>query len=60
MHTSALAFELLRWAGVLYLSYLAVMTWRDREAFAISDQPRSSGRWQIVQRAAMCTCSIPS
>ena len=27
MHTSALAFEVLKFAGVLYLFYLAVMTW---------------------------------
>lgn len=33
MHAGALAFQLLRIAGVLYLLYLAVMTWRDRSAF---------------------------
>jgi threonine/homoserine/homoserine lactone efflux protein len=34
MHTSALAFEVLKYAGVAYLFYLAVATWRDRAAFA--------------------------
>lgn len=33
MHAGALAFQALRIAGVLYLLYLAVMTWRDRSAF---------------------------
>jgi len=33
MHTSALAFEVLKFAGVLYLFYLAVMTWRDKGGF---------------------------
>lgn len=33
LHTSAIAFQVLRFAGVLYLLYLAVMTWRDRESF---------------------------
>jgi threonine/homoserine/homoserine lactone efflux protein len=35
MHTSALAFQLLKYAGVAYLFYVAVMTWRDRSAFAV-------------------------
>lgn len=35
LHTSALAFQLLKWAGALYLLYMAVMTWRDRSAFAV-------------------------
>ena len=39
MHTSALAFQALKLAGVAYLFYLAVMTWRDKSAFAVSDRP---------------------
>ena len=35
MHTSALAFQVLKYAGVAYLLYLALMTWRDKTAFAI-------------------------
>lgn len=35
MHSSALAFQLLKVAGVAYLFYLAVATWRDRSAFAV-------------------------
>lgn len=35
MHTSALAFQVLRYAGVAYLLYLAVATWRDRSAFVV-------------------------
>ncbi len=35
MHTSALAFQLLKYAGVAYLFYVAVATWRDRSAFAV-------------------------
>ncbi|KFL34956.1 MULTISPECIES: LysE family translocator [unclassified Sulfurospirillum] len=33
MHTSALAFEVLKIAGVVYLFYLALMTWRDKSGF---------------------------
>ena len=43
MHASALAFEVLRIAGVLYLLYLAVMTWRDRSAFAIDASSAPAG-----------------
>jgi threonine/homoserine/homoserine lactone efflux protein len=33
LHMSALAFQALKWAGVLYLLYLAYATWRDHHAF---------------------------
>ncbi|HVE48863.1 MAG TPA: LysE family translocator [Casimicrobiaceae bacterium] len=35
MHTSAVAFQLLKYAGVAYLLYLAYATWRDRSAFVV-------------------------
>ena len=35
LHMSALAFQALKWAGVLYLLYLAYATWRDQRAFAV-------------------------
>lgn len=35
MHTSALAFQTLKYAGVAYLFYVAFATWRDESAFAI-------------------------
>jgi threonine/homoserine/homoserine lactone efflux protein len=35
MHTSALAFQVLKFAGVAYLFYLAVATWRDKAAFVV-------------------------
>lgn len=37
MHTSALAFQLLKYAGVAYLLYLAIATWRDRAAFVVQE-----------------------
>lgn len=46
MHTSALAFQVLKVAGVLYLFYVAYATWRDKSAFAIDGQmsrPSASG-----------------
>src|SRR5437764_4424625 len=34
MHTSALAFQALKFAGVAYLLYVAYATWRDQGSFA--------------------------
>jgi threonine/homoserine/homoserine lactone efflux protein len=35
MHTSAVAFQVLKYAGVVYLLYLAFATWKDKSAFAV-------------------------
>lgn len=35
LHSSALAFQALKYAGVAYLFYVAWATWRDRSAFAV-------------------------
>ncbi len=35
LHTSALAFQVLKYAGVAYLFYIAWATWRDKSAFAV-------------------------
>jgi threonine/homoserine/homoserine lactone efflux protein len=35
MHTSALAFQALKYAGAAYLLYVAYATWRDKSAFAV-------------------------
>lgn len=37
MHTSALAFQILKYAGVAYLFYVAYATWRDKSTFAMND-----------------------
>jgi threonine/homoserine/homoserine lactone efflux protein len=42
LHTSALAFQLLRYAGAAYLLYIAYATWRDTKAFTVSEMPPSS------------------
>jgi threonine/homoserine/homoserine lactone efflux protein len=36
LHSSALVFETLRYAGAAYLLYLAYATWRDRSALSVS------------------------
>jgi threonine/homoserine/homoserine lactone efflux protein len=50
MHTSAVAFQMLKYAGVAYLLYLAYATWNDRSTFAIEEAPsKSSARRLIVK-----------
>ncbi len=50
MHTSALAFQALKYAGVAYLFYLAYATWKDDSAFAVDNAPnRSSARGLVVK-----------
>lgn len=48
MHASALAFEVLRYAGVAYLFYLAIATWRDRSAFAVQQVLGRTGGLGLV------------
>jgi threonine/homoserine/homoserine lactone efflux protein len=52
MHTSALAFQVLKFAGVVYLLWIAVATWRDRSAFALDGRAAggpSSARAVVVK-----------
>jgi threonine/homoserine/homoserine lactone efflux protein len=46
LHTSALAFETLKYLGVAYLLYMAWMTWRDKGARTVDKdvEPRSAAR----------------
>lgn len=59
MHAGALAFQLLKVAGVAYLLYLAWATWRDTAAFAAdADRPRLSPR-QLVVRGVLLNLLNP-
>ena len=59
MHTSALAFQVLKYAGVAYLLYLAVATWRDRTAFAIQSVQAKSGSLGLVVKAFLLNILNP-
>ena len=50
LHTSALAFEALKFAGAAYLLYLAYATWRDRSAFAMNDAPTTTTARSLMLR----------
>ena len=59
MHTSALAFQLLKYAGVAYLFYLAVVTWRDRSPVATQAVQGKGGMRRLVVRAFLLNILNP-
>lgn len=59
MHTGALAFQVLKIAGVLYLLYLAVGTWRDRAAFAIDGAHAPAAPLRLIGKAILLNSLNP-
>jgi threonine/homoserine/homoserine lactone efflux protein len=58
MHTSALAFQALKYADVAYLFYLAIATWRDRSAFT-AQTVRRADAVGLVTRAVLLNVLNP-
>src|SRR3982751_6437550 len=59
MHTSAMAFEILKLAGVLYLLYLAYMTWKDKAAFVVQATPSRSTATGLIVKAFLINILNP-
>ena len=59
MHTSALAFQVLKFAGVAYLLFLAIATWRDRSAFAVQSVSAKGGAVGLVAKAFLLNIFNP-
>jgi threonine/homoserine/homoserine lactone efflux protein len=59
MHTSAVAFQVLKYAGVAYLLYLAYATWRDKGAFAVDAAAAPASARNIVFRAILLNLLNP-
>jgi threonine/homoserine/homoserine lactone efflux protein len=59
LHTSALAFQVLKYAGVAYLFYLAVATWRDRSAFKVQQVQARDGAVVLVVKAFLLNILNP-
>jgi threonine/homoserine/homoserine lactone efflux protein len=60
LHASALAFQLLKYAGVLYLLYLAFATWRDKSAFTVDTAgARHASAWNLIVKAVLLNILNP-
>ena len=59
MHTSALAFQALKYAGVAYLLYLAAVTWRDRSPLATHAIGGKGGARGLVVKAFLINILNP-
>jgi len=60
LHSSALAFQALKYAGVAYLFYVAWATWRDRSAFAVeAGQVARSSASAVVIKAFLLNILNP-
>ena len=59
MHASALAFQALKFAGVAYLLYLAIATWRDKSAFTVTAAAGRASARSLVTRAFLLNILNP-
>jgi len=59
MHLSALTFQLLKWAGVLYLLYLAWVTWRDTGRLDTTRADTGGGARRLVVRGILLNTLNP-
>lgn len=59
LHSSALAFQGLKFAGVAYLLYLAYATWRDRSAFAVDSNAVGQGAGALMLKACLLNILNP-
>ena len=59
MHTSAVAFQLLKYAGVVYLLYLAFVTWKDKSAFAVDGAASGVGACDLIVKAILLNILNP-
>jgi len=59
MHTSALAFQVLKYAGVAYLFYVAYSTWRDKSAFAVDGSLSKASAKGLVVKAFLINILNP-
>jgi threonine/homoserine/homoserine lactone efflux protein len=59
MHASAVAFQVLKYAGVAYLFYLAYATWRDKTAFGVDTAPNKATMSSLVTKAFLLNILNP-
>jgi threonine/homoserine/homoserine lactone efflux protein len=59
LHASSLAFEVVKFAGVAYLLYIAWMTWRERGALAIEADGAQRSDREVIRHAVLVNLLNP-
>lgn len=59
MHASALAFQVLKYAGVAYLFYIAFATWRDKSGYAVEGNLSNVSASRLVVKAFLLNILNP-
>lgn len=59
MHTSAVAFQTLKYAGVIYLVYIAYATWQDKSTFEVDTNASGTKAARLVIRAMLLNLLNP-
>ncbi|CAN5752584.1 LysE family translocator [soil metagenome] len=59
MHTSALAFQMLKYAGAAYLLYVAYATWRDKSGFAVDGNAPKVSATSLMLKAMLLNTLNP-
>lgn len=59
LHMSAVAFQCLKFAGVVYLLYLAWLMWRETGAVRLNSPSSKNGIWQIAMRGFLLNILNP-
>jgi threonine/homoserine/homoserine lactone efflux protein len=59
LHMSALAFQVIKFAGAAYLLYLAWAMWRETGSLKFDSHSKKTGLWQIVRRGFLINILNP-
>lgn len=60
LYASSLAFEVIKYLGVAYLVYLAVMTWRDRSSLvAAAEEQAPLSAWRVLSTGILINLLNP-
>ena len=59
LHMSAVAFQGLKYAGAIYLLYLAWSMWRETGAIKFNSSSSENGLWQIIKRGFLINILNP-
>lgn len=59
LHTSAMAFQILKYAGVAYLLYLAWQTVKNSERLDVTNKEKSADYWRIARKGTLINILNP-